>query len=384
MDEIDIVLRCTNVGKTFAVERDQNILRLIFGLQTALNAAFVEALQDISLEVPRGKILGILGHNGAGKSTLLRLLGQVFTPTKGHIEVYGQIASLFELGGMGNPNLTGREYAIRYLQFMDVRGVLLSTLLEDIASFSELEGAFDQKIRTYSSGMAARLYFSVATASQCEIYLIDELLSVGDEHFQAKCWQRMRDRLLNGASGVLVTHDWAAIVKLCEQACVIENGRFTFTGPSDQAVVSYLKLPMPPAKVARFSDSMSSEFFVRSKDNVEIMIPIEILDDVAVEIAISIETLRIGIGWEIIILSDNLPVGDVKGNYAVIINIPNLPLTPGCYSLNLFLSQKTSKLGIDCRSWTYGNGLKLIVEGVATVASLALSCAVRHSSRSKV
>lgn len=363
-----VALRCINVEKTFAVQRDQGILRILFDAQTSLNGPVVHALRDISLEVPRGKIVGILGRNGAGKSTLLRLLGQVYTPTSGRIEIFGQVAGLFELGGMGNPNLTGREYAVRYLLFMGADRGSLPDILQDIAEFSELGEAFDQRIRTYSSGMGARLYFSVATAYQHEIYLIDELLSVGDEHFQAKCWQRMRLRLLNGASGILVTHDWAAIVKLCENACVIEGGRFSFCGPSDQAVVSYLKLPAPDVSKARFSKSLSEKYFFGTGDDICIRLPVEIYTNIEVDCAISVETLRVGIGWEIVMLSDCIEVADRSGAYTVEISIPRLPLAPGNYSLNLFLTQRktkdaSSKVGLDCRSWTYGNGLLLVVEG---------------------
>ena len=378
----DFALRCVNVSKTFAVQREQRVWRILLGMDGRGKGPVVEALRDISLTVPRGKIVGILGRNGAGKSTLLRLLGHVYTPTTGRIEVNGQVAGLFELGGMGNPNLTGREYAVRYLQFMGVAGDDLPDVLEDIADFSELGDAFDQRIRTYSSGMGARLYFAVATAYQHEIYLIDELLSVGDEHFQAKCWRRMRERLLGGASGVLVTHDWTAIVKLCEQACVIEDGRFAFTGASDAAVVNYLKLPVPKAGAARFPASMPQEFVLQSGEESSITLPVEILEDVAVDCAISIEMLRIGIGWEIVILSEYYPVGDTAGSYSVEFKIPALPLAPGRYSLNLFLSQqlvegKRQRVGLDVRSWTYGNGLTLLVEGKPFPAAVNLPFSAR-------
>lgn len=376
-------LRCVNVGKTFAVQREQRVWRILLGVAGNSKGPVVEALRDISLTVPRGKIVGILGRNGAGKSTLLRLLGHVYTPTTGQIEVNGQVAGLFELGGMGNPNLTGREYAERYLTFMGVRRRELTALLEEICEFSELGEAFDWRIRTYSSGMGARLYFAVATAWQHEIYLIDELLSVGDEHFQAKCWRRMRDRLLGGASGVLVTHDWTAIVKLCEYACVIEDGRFSFQGTSDGAVVSYLKLPVPQAGAARFPAALPGEFVLRSGEASRLKIPVEILEDVAVDCAISIEMLRIGIGWEIVILTDYHPVADEAGEYDIVFEIPELPLAPGKYSLNLFLSQSSDgegkqRTGLDVRSWTYGNGLTLNVEGELFPAAVRLPFAARR------
>lgn len=367
----NIALQCVNVSKTFAVLREQRVWHILFGTTSTKRSTVVDALHDISLIVPRGKIVGILGRNGAGKSTLLRLLGQVYSPTSGHIAVFGQIAGLFELGGMGNPNLTGREYAIRYLRLMGVISTNLSDVLEEINDFSELGYAFDQKIRSYSSGMAARLYFAVATAYQHEIYLIDELLSVGDEHFQAKCWQRIRERLLNGASGVLVTHDWSAIIRLCEQACVIENGRFSFVGRSDQAVVSYLKLPIPAATGAYFTDSMPLAFDVYSAENAHIYLPVTIVEDGEVDCAISIEMLRIGVGWEIMILSEFIPIAKTKGNHVINFEIPTLPLAPGEYSLNLFLNHRTSNSS-DCRSWTYGNGLVLRVFGEKkmTIANL--------------
>jgi lipopolysaccharide transport system ATP-binding protein len=356
-----IALRCIGIAKTFAVMRELRFWRILFGSRQK-SGQMIEALRDISLEVRRGKIVGILGRNGAGKSTLLRVLGQVYAPTRGRMEAFGQIAGLFELGGMGNPNLTGREYAVRYLLFFGISTADLKDVLSEIADFSELGEAFDQRIRTYSSGMAARLYFAVATAYQHEIYLIDEVLSVGDEHFQAKCWRRMRDRLLNGASGVLVTHDWTAIVKLCEMACVIEEGTFSYIGPSDKAVVSYLKLPRPTAIAARFGASLPEQYQARSGETMHFVVPVEILEAGTVSCAMSIEILRIGMGWEIVIISDFLNIGEQPGLYNVTFKIAALPLHPGGYSLNLFMKHSTSESS-DCRSWTYGNGLNLTVVG---------------------
>lgn len=376
----DVALRCVNVEKFYAVQKDLRVWRMLFGAEA--RGQMIHALRDISMNVPRGKIVGILGKNGAGKSTLLRVLGGVYQPTRGRVEAHGQIAGLFELGGMGNANLTGREYAIRYLNVMGVRREETPAFLEDIHEFSELEEAFDHRVRTYSSGMGARLYFATATVLQNEIYLIDELLSVGDEHFQAKCWQRMRQRLLNGASGVLVTHDWTAVLKLCEQAHVIEQGKFAFSGPSDQAVVSYLKIPVPEANVARFSSCNPPSHVVQSGQDANIQFWVDILEPVPVDFAISIEMLRIGIGWEIVLLADCIPVAEQPGRYAMTVSIANCPLTPGAYSLNFFLSRRkvTSQdvaVSFDVRSWTMGNGYRLQVEGEAASASAKLPYVAR-------
>lgn len=373
-------LRCVNVHKSYPVERDLRLRKLLLGKSNS--GQIVHALRGISMAVDRGKIVGVLGRNGAGKSTLLRVLGGVYPPSSGQVEANGQIAGLFELGGMGNPNLTGREYATRYLCLMGASRKKLPELLDDIQAFSELDEAFDQKIRTYSSGMGARLYFATATALQHEIYLIDELLSVGDEHFQTKCWQRMRKRLLGGASGVLVTHDWAAVLKLCEQAHVIEQGSFVFSGPSDQAVVSYLKIPIPEAGIARVSPDNPENYVVNTGKDAQLRFWVDILEPVPVDFAISIEMLRIGIGWEIVLLANGFPVAEQSGRYAVDVLIPALPLAPGAYSLNVFLSKRKSNpqelnIGLDSRTWTLGNGFHLQVEGETPASAVKLPFAVR-------
>jgi lipopolysaccharide transport system ATP-binding protein len=375
----NLALYCSGVSKTFNIGGKLNLWSILSGQEQKSSQLF-QALHDISLEVPRGKIIGILGRNGAGKSTLLRLLGKIYTPTRGNIEAFGIIAGLFELGGTSNPNLTGREYAIRYLRYMGVLTKNLASVLDEIKDFSELAEAFDQRIRTYSSGMAARLYFAVATSYQHDIYLIDEILSVGDEHFQAKCWRRMRTRLLNGASGVLVTHDWVAILNLCETACVIEDGTFSYVGPSDKAVVSYLQLPKPIATAARFTTELQDEYKARSGETMHIKVPVEIVEPGSVFCALSIEVLNIGIGWEIIILSDQKLVHDLPGHYEVTFEIANLPLIPGTYSLNLFLNHSTSDKG-DIRSWTYGNGLRLIVDGEMNNSAVRIPFIARTVSR---
>lgn len=382
MDEYqqDVAMRCVDVEKSYPVQKEIRVWRMLFGAEA--QGQKIQALRDISMDVPCGKIVGILGRNGAGKSTLLRVLGGVYSPTKGRVEAYGQIAGLFEMGGMGNPNLTGREYATRYLRVMGAQNEEIPAFLEDILEFSELEEAFDHRVRTYSSGMGARLYFATATTLQNEIYLIDELLSVGDEHFQAKCWQRMRQRLLNGASGVLVTHDWAAILKLCEQTHVIEKGRFVFSGPSDNAVVSYLKIPIPKANIARFSSCNPQSHVVQSGQDATIQLWVDILEPVPVDFSISIEMLRIGVGWEIVLLTDSIPVAEKLGRYAVTVSIPNCPLTSGAYSLNVFLARRKLTpqevtVGLDVRSWTMGNGYRLQVEGEAASVAAKLPYVVR-------
>lgn len=324
------------------------------------------ALQDVSLTVPRGDMVGVLGSNGAGKSTLLRVLGGIYSPDAGQVTVHGDYAALFELGGFGNGHLTGRNYVHRYLQLYNVPPERHAALIAEIQEFSELGRSFEETIRTYSSGMGARLYFSTATAVQRDIYLVDEILSVGDEHFRVKSWARMRQRLSSGASGVLVTHDWSAVIKLCRRACVLEHGKITREGPADEVVASYLQLPTPVPTMGEII--APTEFHAAFGEPLVLTFEVKLTADLAAEVAVSIEYLILGVGWEIVVLSEFSPVADKVGTYRVRIETPHTPLQPGTYMVSLFLSGAADPVtgarhNLHGFSWTYGNGLKLIVSG---------------------
>ncbi|MBV8271291.1 MAG: ATP-binding cassette domain-containing protein [Cupriavidus sp.] len=370
-------LTCRNVGKTFPLQREGNVWRLMVGLPT-VGKSFT-ALTDVSLSVPKGKIVGILGHNGAGKSTLLRVLGGVYQPTVGTISVEGSVCGLFEMGGTGNPHLTGREYAHRYFMLMGVPRDRHAALLEDIQEFSELGADFDRRVLTYSAGMAARLYFATATAIEYDVFLIDELLSVGDEHFQAKCWSRMRKLLLNGASGILVTHDWVATLRLCEYSHILKRGRIVDSGASDAVVVNYLGLPLPHGQTARFAEGTATEFRAISGHDATFRFEIEVDEPARVAFAYSIEMMRIGTGWEVLMIESNILVAEAAGRHEITLAIDKLPLVPGEYSINVALNRYqegavSTAESFDARGWTTGNGWKLEVGGA--VASTAVNVAI--------
>lgn len=366
-------LGCNNVGKRFQLIDRGDAWRIIFGVSEPRRQ--FEALRDVSLLVPKGKIVGVLGHNGAGKSTLLRILGGVYKPTSGSVFVNGGVLGLFELGGLGGRFLTGRDYAVRVLSYLGVPGAKMPDLLDEVCKFSELGEYFERRIFTYSSGMAARLYFATATALEREVYLIDELLSVGDEYFQAKCWRRIRDRLTRGASGVLVTHNWSAVIKLCGRSYVLDHGAITTAGPSDEVVAKYLRLEPPKSNAASFG-TMNPSFRAHCGTDLELLIPIEVREPVLIELAFSIEFLRLGFGWEILMLSDFHLITETKGSHIASIRIPKLPLAPQKYSLNLFLrtcnADRTQPIECDKRTWTSDNGLELDVKGTECSALVRL------------
>ncbi|MGH2361642.1 MAG: polysaccharide ABC transporter ATP-binding protein [bacterium] len=370
-----LALSCVGLTKTFPVMDGASVWRILLGSRPDKS---IVAVDQVSLPVPKGTIVGVLGRNGAGKSTLLRLLGGVYTPSAGQIWREGSMAGLFELGGIGHRFLTGREYARRAMAVQGARSREIGDCEEEIHDFTELGDAFEEPIYTYSTGMAARLYFASATALAHDVYLIDELLAVGDEHFQAKCWKRVRERLTSGASGVLVTHDWSAVLRLCEVSHIMERGCIVESGLTDKVVRTYLGLERPSARIARFSGSNPTQYTAESEQPTQLRFVVDLLEPVPVVFAYSVEMLRLGVGWEILLLADNLPVADAPDRYEVRLNIPRLPLPGGHYYLNVFLTSPRlpGKSGpveaYDVRSWTYGNALDLLVTGAPSRAATVL------------
>jgi len=357
------VIECRDLSKTFVVLDGQSIWRVIFGGGSVKG---FPALRDVTLQVRPGEFLGVLGRNGAGKSTLLRTVGGVYAPTSGTVRVAGPLSAIYELGMAGNELLTGHDFAHRWLSLHGTGRRQIAQLLSEIAEFAELGDYFDNPVYTYSAGMKARLFFSVATSLPGQIYLIDEVLSVGDEHFQTKCWRRLRERLAAGASGILATHDWAAVLKLCREACVLERGRIVDRGPSPAVVQRYLGLPQPRGDSAAFAPHLPSVYCALTEEDTTLSVPIDVKGTSPVWFACSVESFRQGIGWSHLLQVEPRPVASTPGRYDVEVAIPSLPLSPGEYSLNLFLSERGPEgtlVPLDVRSWTYGNDLTLAVAG---------------------
>jgi ABC-2 type transport system ATP-binding protein/lipopolysaccharide transport system ATP-binding protein len=197
------------------------------------------ALRNVSLEVRRGETLGVIGPNGAGKSTLLKLIARVLVPTSGRVRVRGRVAPLLELGAGFDHELTGRENVF-------LNGAILGHRLEDIASrfdsmvdFAGLREFIDMPLRTYSTGMVARLGFSVATDARPEILLVDEILSVGDAEFQRRSAERMEQLKAQGEAVVFVSHSMDAIRAHCHRVAWLEHGRLRALGPAAEVVRGY-------------------------------------------------------------------------------------------------------------------------------------------------
>lgn len=197
------------------------------------------ALDGIHLAVRPGEIFGIIGRNGAGKSTLLKVVSRVLVPTRGRVFLGGRVSPLLELGAGFHPELTGRENVMLNGTLLGRKSRELEERMEAIIEFSELGGFIEAPLRTYSSGMAARLGFAVATAWQPEILLVDEVLAVGDEAFRKKCEARMQAFCNEGTTVLLVTHDMATVRTLCSTVAWLERGKIRSLGPAQDVIKEY-------------------------------------------------------------------------------------------------------------------------------------------------
>jgi len=198
------------------------------------------ALKDVSFEVKKGDVVGIIGRNGAGKSTLLKILSRITEPTTGHVEVCGRVGSLLEVGTGFHPELTGRENIYLNGSLLGMKKAEIRRKFDEIVAFSEIEKFLDTPVKFYSSGMYVRLAFSVAAHLEPEILLVDEVLAVGDAAFQKRCLGKMNEVGKEGRTVFFVSHSMPAITRLCERVILLDGGRLLQDGRSHQIVSTYL------------------------------------------------------------------------------------------------------------------------------------------------
>jgi lipopolysaccharide transport system ATP-binding protein len=250
----DFALRMNHVFKRFRRGQQHDSLRdLIPSLvkravrkdrERALAPEEFWVLNDIGFEVKKGETLGIIGHNGAGKSTMLKHLSGIMVPTRGSIEVNGRLSALIEVGAGFHPDLTGRENVFLNGVILGMTRAEVKRKFDEIVDFAGLEEFIDTPVKRYSSGMFARLGFSVAAHLEPDILVIDEVLSVGDFTFQRKGIEKMRAIAKGGATVIFVSHNLQAVAEFCERGILLERGRIVVDGPTDQVIRRYLDTAM--------------------------------------------------------------------------------------------------------------------------------------------
>jgi ABC-type polysaccharide/polyol phosphate transport system ATPase subunit len=204
-----------------------------------MKAREVEALTDVSFSVESGGAVGLIGRNGSGKTTLLKIVAGIIKPTGGRVAVGGRIGSLLELGAGFHPEFTGRENVYLNGSILGLKREVIRRHMAEIEAFSELERFMELPVRTYSSGMVMRLGFAVAAHLEVDVLLLDEVFAVGDEEFQRKCFGKIHEFKQRGGTIVFVSHDAAAVERLCTRAVLLRQGRLEFDGPVREAITRY-------------------------------------------------------------------------------------------------------------------------------------------------
>lgn len=246
--EIDLAFE--HVSKRYVVkqERTENGSRSLLARLRALRQPSADfwALRDVSFAVERGEVLGIIGHNGAGKSTILKLLSSITSPTTGRIRINGRLSALIEVGSGFHPELTGRENIFLNGAILGMRRNEIAAKLDSIADFAGIRAFLDVPVKRFSSGMYVRLGFSIAAHLDPDILLLDEVLAVGDAAFQEKCLRRIAELREAGKTIVFISHDLAAVERICTRAILMRQGQIVMSGAPAEVIAEYQRLPAAP------------------------------------------------------------------------------------------------------------------------------------------
>jgi lipopolysaccharide transport system ATP-binding protein len=327
------------------------------------------ALDDVSLRVDEGEVVGIIGRNGAGKSTLLKILSRITRPTNGHVKVYGRVGALLEVGTGFHPELTGRENVFLNGAVLGMSRRETRRRFDEIVSFAGVEQFIDTPVKRYSSGMYVRLAFAVAAHLEPDVLVIDEVLAVGDAAFQRKCLGKIRELGRSGRTTLFVSHNMAALEMLCERGIVLQRGRVAFSGTQTEAIARYLALSQSEfeesleARKDRVGsgairltgvDFRSSEGepvpALASGQDVEIVLHYRAENDFFAPLSLIAGLAVIDDRGVPVFLQNNRLSGDawrtVPQSGAFICSIDRLPLQPGSYRLDVSVFDHSDPLDL--------------------------------------
>jgi lipopolysaccharide transport system ATP-binding protein len=263
----DTIIRVENLSKRYhiGVGHEANSLRsqILRGVKGLFRRSQEDhtafwALRDLSFELKRGEMLGIIGHNGAGKSTLLKILSRITEPTSGRVEIRGRVGSLLEVGTGFHPELTGRENVFLNGAILGMKKTEIERAFDQIVEFAELHRFIDTPVKRYSSGMYVRLAFSVAAHLQSEILIMDEVLAVGDPSFQFTCMDKMQAVRNEGRTILFVSHNMAAVTRLCNRAILMERGEIKSEGSAVEIAGTFLAASHRSAAESTWDDEHSA------------------------------------------------------------------------------------------------------------------------------
>jgi lipopolysaccharide transport system ATP-binding protein len=363
----DLAIRCEQLSKQYRIGSPDSYRTLRDAISNTALAPFrrsknspnghIWALEDVSFEIKRGEVAGIIGLNGAGKSTLLKILSRITGPTRGRADIYGRVGSLLEVGTGFHPELTGRENIYLNGAILGMRKTEIDRKFDEIVSFAEVEKFLDTPVKRYSSGMYVRLAFGVAAHLETEVLLVDEVLAVGDAQFQKKCFEKMRDIGVQGRTILFVSHNMSAVRSICKQALIIEKGRVAAYGDIDETVDRYLS---HVSSTQDLSEAVETNTFtvtsveansangpvIKTFDSIQVkvrFIPKAEIKDPGLYVSIlTMDSRRLtGLDLKDFITTKSLPAGKMA---ELGFTIESLPLLPGTYQLEIHLKDMAKRL----------------------------------------
>ena len=352
----DIAVSVRGLGKRYRIAHDREpYARLTETLWNTIRhplrrgsaAEEFWALRDVSFDVTRGDVIGIIGRNGAGKSTLLKILSRITEPTEGEAVLHGRVSSLLEVGTGFHPELTGRENIYLSGSILGMRRADIRRRFDEIVAFAEVDRFLDTPVKRYSSGMQVRLGFAVAAHLEPEILVVDEVLAVGDAAFQKKCLAKMEDVAHGGRTVLFVSHNMAAVESLCTTGLLLARGNVALAGSSKAVVQEYLSTveSESPGDLAARRDREGTgrlrftrfDAQIRTGARSQIRLHYSAPGGAAnVEISIGIFTLR---GEGAAFLGNAMTgqeLGPIPSDGIIVCELPSAPLLPGTYSANVY------------------------------------------------
>ncbi|HFU3799648.1 TPA: polysaccharide ABC transporter ATP-binding protein [Streptococcus suis] len=370
MSKKEIALKVESVSKTFKLPTEStqslrttlvNYFRGIKGYREQ------QVLKDISFEVEKGDFFGIVGRNGSGKSTLLKIISQIYVPEKGKVSVNGTLVPFIELGVGFNPELTGRENIYLNGALLGFTRSEIDAMYDDIVEFAELEEFMDQKLKNYSSGMQVRLAFSIAIKAEGDILVLDEVLAVGDEAFQRKCFEYFANLKKRKKTVILVTHDMASVQRFCTKAMMIDSGEISIIGDPNMVAGKYTlrnvehrteskKVEEETIDKAEKRKNSIEVLSIRTKNSSEATDTFYLTDDILVEVKYKVnKPLTFTVGASFRDYGDNLVAGigsiadmdllhKEEGEYLAECRIPASQFIKGEYSVNVSFWSDTREL----------------------------------------
>ena len=358
------VAQCVDLCAGYVRKREKNSSNpnLLFRL-----LEIRQAVGPVSHTVRSGQLTGVIGDNGAGKSTFLKALASSLPLLSGELIYNEEPASIIELGSPRSQWMTGREYVREYFQLSVLMRILREApddLCREAERFAGIGSAFDRPLATYSSGMQARLLFAAAFAGSTPYVLLDELLSVGDGAFTAKCWRLIQQKLLQGMGGFLVTHDWSSVLRLCSHCIWLDHGVVRLDGSPQTVISSYLGQGAAGQQFILDNLRMTGYEYDAVAARLTLSFGFSKLTNESLQAAVSIEDIGQGRGWQILALTDFQHLSDANQNN-VTLKLEPLPLMTGNYEVCLFIKGSNPTSELSCTySWYTDSSFPIQVEGL--------------------